>query len=251
MNPLPHLSIQLFGSFTVTVNGTPVDAVRTRKDLWLLAYLAVHRGQIVSRQQVAESLWPDLGTHVALDNLRHSLWRLRRALGPAAEDVITTFSTIGLSTRACVDTVEFTRLAVSNKPNDWQAAADLWRGRPLADIDATWADSAAERLENMYRDLLARVSRHLEQDGQPGAALLYALRLAQLDPYRDDVCRQVMQLLVHAGRRREAEEYYRQFERLLADELDAQPEPATLKAAKLLRYTARPESLTTPMGSLV
>lgn len=250
MNPLPQLSIQLLGSFTVTVNGTPVDAVRTRKDLWLLAYLGMHRGQIVNRQQVAELLWPDLSTQAASDNLRHSLWRLRRALGIGAQLIRATFTSLMLSDLASVDIAEFTQLASGTNVEAWRSAADLWRGRPLADIDAMWADDAAEHLEDMYRELLARISHQDEQAGDPGAALVYALRLAHLDPYRDDVCRQVMQLLTVLGRRKEAEEHYRQFERLLADELDAQPEPATVEAAKLLRYPDRPTSLTVPMGSL-
>lgn len=250
MDKQPSLHIRLIGTIDVLVHGQAIEHVRTRKDLWLLAYLAVHHGKTVRREQVADILWPDLGTPAARDNLRHSLWRLRRTLDSAADYITTTSTSIMLSDRATVDTTEFIRLASTVNLEAWQAAAGLWQGRPLAEIDAEWADDAAIMLENAYRELLSRTSHQLEHDGKPVGALVYALRLALLDPYRDDVCRQVMQLLAHAGQRREAEEYYRHFERLLADELDAQPEPATFEAAKLLRYPDRPESRTTPMGSL-
>lgn len=43
------LHIQLFGDTAVRVAGTPIERARTRKDLWLLAYLALHRGEAQRR----------------------------------------------------------------------------------------------------------------------------------------------------------------------------------------------------------
>src|SRR5689334_15205481 len=78
------LTIQLFGSFDVRLNGQPLPPLRSRKGRWLLALLTLRAGCPVERGWLAGTLWPDSSERLALASLRMSLKDLRRALGPAA-----------------------------------------------------------------------------------------------------------------------------------------------------------------------
>ncbi len=74
------LKIQLLGRFAVSVDGRPVD-LHLRAAQSLLAYLALSAGRAHRREQLAGLLWPDADEASAKGNLRHTLWRLRKALG--------------------------------------------------------------------------------------------------------------------------------------------------------------------------
>jgi len=79
---VPPLTLHLFGSFTIRVNGAPLPHVRSRKEQWLLALLALRAGCPVDRDWLASALWPDSPDPLA--NLRKSLTHLRQALGDQA-----------------------------------------------------------------------------------------------------------------------------------------------------------------------
>jgi predicted ATPase/DNA-binding SARP family transcriptional activator/predicted negative regulator of RcsB-dependent stress response len=74
------LEIRLLGKFEVCGDGRPVEL-----PLWaaqaLLAYLLLNAGMEQRREQVAGLIWPDMSDAKAKDNLRHTLWVIRKALG--------------------------------------------------------------------------------------------------------------------------------------------------------------------------
>jgi predicted ATPase len=66
------------------------------------------------------------------------------------------------------------------------------------------------------------LASHAYQTGLPQAE-----RLIAIDPYDDHSQRQMMWLLVRSGQRNAALQHYQSYQRLLADELGIEPEPAT------------------------
>lgn len=88
------LKIQLLGRFAVSVDGRPVD-LHLRAAQSLLAYLALSTGKACRREQLAGLLWPNADEASAKGNLRHTLWRLRKALDDhdcfVADDLTITF----------------------------------------------------------------------------------------------------------------------------------------------------------------
>src|SRR5688572_24844412 len=77
----PALTIHLFGPMRILIAGEPMPRVRTRSVEWLLALLVLRRGRAVDRSWLAGTLWLDSDESVALNNLRHALVHLRKALG--------------------------------------------------------------------------------------------------------------------------------------------------------------------------
>lgn len=79
--PMP-LSISLFGSFTVTIQGHAVTNFRSNKTRALLIYLVLARGQAILRTTLAALLWQGYTEQSARSNLRQGLTQLRELLRP-------------------------------------------------------------------------------------------------------------------------------------------------------------------------
>src|SRR5438132_11781571 len=73
------LELRLLGSFEVCLDGTPV-AIPSRPAQSLLACLALSAGTAHRREKLAGMLWPEADKANARSNLRHALWRIRKAI---------------------------------------------------------------------------------------------------------------------------------------------------------------------------
>lgn len=76
------LSIFVFGSFTVTINGQPLTNFRSNKTRAILIYLVLAQGRPVLRTTLAALLWQGYTEPSARSNLRQSLSQLRDLLRP-------------------------------------------------------------------------------------------------------------------------------------------------------------------------
>src|SRR5882724_6726287 len=91
-----------------------------KKARGLLAYLAAGGGQAVSRERLADLLWPYQGSEQARHSLRNCLLELRKALGPiAALHLVADFASCRIQD-VSVDLDQFERLARSARPAELQ-----------------------------------------------------------------------------------------------------------------------------------
>src|SRR5215813_3457204 len=77
------LEVRLLGSFEVKYKKKSID-ISSRPAQSLFAYLILSAGTAHRREKLAGMLWPDSLEETARDNLRHALWRMRKALESAA-----------------------------------------------------------------------------------------------------------------------------------------------------------------------
>lgn len=157
-----------------------------------------------------------------------------------------------------------------------QTVADLYRGEILTGLDYSWAEPIRERTRRQASDCLAALADLLTPPAPPrspappagpraGAAgppagtstvldptaeqvtagdaveALTALeRAIEVDPYDEGLYRRIMRLHAAAGRRDAIRRTLRLLEARLADDIDTDPEQATLDlATELLRTPAR------------
>ena len=73
------LQIRLLGQFDIRLNGKRI-LIPSRAGQSLLAYLALTAGTPQRREVLAGILWPDFSDENARKNLRHELWRIRKAI---------------------------------------------------------------------------------------------------------------------------------------------------------------------------
>ena len=76
------LDVRLLGQFDLRLEGTPVE-LPSRPAQSLLAYLLLTAGTRHRREKLAGLLWADASDSNARSNLRHTLWRIRKAIEPS------------------------------------------------------------------------------------------------------------------------------------------------------------------------
>ena len=77
---MTKLEIHLLGQFNVLKDEEAVE-IPSRPAQSLFAYLAMSAGTVHRREKLAGLLWPEASESNARSNLRHALWRLRKAIG--------------------------------------------------------------------------------------------------------------------------------------------------------------------------
>lgn len=225
----PRIRIRLLGSFTLEVPGVRGGASwRLRKAKTLVKLLALAPGHTRSREQVVELLWPGADRHAGANNLHQVVHAVRAVIG---SDAIELTESVVRLVSADIDVDEFRRAAATARTGDLPTtlrAVRLWTGSLLPDDpDAEWAAEPRRELDDLHACLIARLGTHLQQAGEPEAAIAWLEPAAAARPVDELVHRGLIGALAEAGRRWDAIEAYERFRRALDDTFGAEPEPGT------------------------
>lgn len=229
-------SLRLFGGFQLGVlsDGEPVASLGKRERV-LLAYLALSPNCRQQRRKLTTLLWGDAADETTLDNLRHCLWALRKALGDADHRVIASDGEDIVLDEAAfeVDVLTFRRLAAQSGRSELEAAAKLYAGDLLDGLDIqseefeSWRRTEATRLKDQVIDVLNRLTAHVSDIGETDHSIETGLRLLALDPLHESTVRRLMRLYAGTDRRSTAIQLYRTLSDALRADLNAQPEAET------------------------
>ncbi len=215
---------------------TGVSAPKRRA---LLAVLLLRPGQVVSTGQLTDELWGNDPPPGARKLVSGYVARLRRLIGDADGRVLVTqepgyrlmvtpadldvsrFEQLIAAGRAALDEADGGRAA-----EFLAAALALWRGPALADVPrGPLIAGEAARLEELRLDALELRAEAGICCGR-AAELVAELRLLTAGyPMRERFWHQLMCALEHCGRPAEALEAYAQAQKVLAEELGADPGP--------------------------
>jgi DNA-binding SARP family transcriptional activator len=222
MRGMGALTIQLLGRAAVEVAGQPVssDAWRSRRAADVVKLLALAPDHRIHRLKVMEALWPDSDPEASGTNLRKALHFARLALADERA-VVNDHGVLVLGPDAQVVTDVERFEAVSGRALDTRdasacrEAADLYRGDLLPDdIYESWTAEPRARLRRRYLDVLR-------------AGALWA-RLSEEDPTDEQATRELMQMDLDAGERRQAIRRFERLREVLRDQLGVGPDPETV-----------------------
>ena len=233
-------TLHLFGDFRLIVGETPVMTKDVPRVQSLLTYLVLHRHAPLSRTQLAYLFWPDSTESQAHTNLRNLLHKLRKVLpnidlalnmdrhmvqwrsdAPWALDVLDFESAIVRADRAEQEQDYFTqRLAL-------EQAARVYEGDLLPDCYDEWILLERDRLHQLFLDVLARLARLLEEEGNYTKAISTAQRLLRHDPLHEATYRHLMRLYAASGNRAGVVRTYQNCSTTLEQELAVAPSAAT------------------------
>ncbi|MCB8925823.1 MAG: tetratricopeptide repeat protein [Ardenticatenaceae bacterium] len=225
------LSFTLLGQTVLLKNGVPLTTFRSQKEVALLAYLA-HSGNEHSRRALATMLWENSSDKQALTNLRTVLSRLRGQVGNALAVTRTTVELTAVN-RQQVDSVNLlkTLAAVAQVETAVQAttlqqALDSYQGEFLADLDLTDAPQfdqwVVETREYIHRQVVIaydKLGHYLLATGEIANGIVVVRRWLQVDALDETANMLLLQLLLAAGKPREAAAHYEQSSALLRREL--------------------------------
>jgi len=125
------LELRLLGAVSIRLNGKELTPPSSRNARVLLARLALEGP--LTRDVLAEGLWPDKPTSSARASLTTELGNLRRALGGAGDRVARYGSSLSLIGQAVWTDVRQFEDAVARA--DPQEALGLWRGPFMQDTE--------------------------------------------------------------------------------------------------------------------
>lgn len=219
--------LNLFGTFEARVDGQALPPLRTVKGKYLLALLALRAGQDVSRQWLAQTLWPDSET--PSDSLRQSLSDLRQKMGTQAVRLeAPTKTTLRLNCEAAeIDIVAFDRAVKWGDAAGWRQAIDLYRGDLLEGVEEVWVLAERENRLQAYLKALEIVTAQARIDGDVHAEIQYLRLLLASDPCRETAARMLMTALNIRNEPQAALEVYHQLRQRLLDDGNAIPSAET------------------------
>ena len=206
LEEIPPLELRLLGGFEARVLGRSVSLNPRPRDALVLLALGL------SREAVAEALWPELDGEKSRNNLHVTLNQLRKSLEPWG--VPTYLLESGLS-RAKVDLWD---LQTALKMGNGSAVQELYASLvPESALDAVVEGREALR-ERAVEAVLDSPS------DSPEDALEWVLRQ---DPLHEEAFSRLLGLLVRSGRKATARRRYDEFAGRLGRELGLEPEAST------------------------
>ncbi|HEX7103965.1 MAG TPA: tetratricopeptide repeat protein [Nitrolancea sp.] len=234
------LRIYLFGGFLISAGNVelPGMAWRSRKAAQLVKALALAPDHALHREQIHETLWPELTPAAAANNLRQTLHVARRCLHMLPLDPSAFLKMrdervhLYASDNLWIDVEAFEAAARdarhADDPAVYWAAIDRYTGPLLPeDLYEDWAASRREALFATYLSLLDEVARLHEARDECSAAIAALRRIIELEPVDEASHVRLIRLYAQTGRRPLALRQYQQLVVALARDLDATPEPAT------------------------
>jgi DNA-binding SARP family transcriptional activator len=219
--------VRLLGELEVEAGGKRIDPPASRRAWSLLAWLALHPGEH-PRSAVAAAFWPDVLDSSARASLRSAAWALRRALGPAADGVLTGGrDRIGLRCET-----DLARFEAAVAAGELEAAAECCRGPLLADLDEDWVLEARDEHAHRVSAVLARLAA---QASTPQEAVQLARRRLALDPLDEAAARDLITRLAKADDRSGALAAGDRLRERLRNQLGIAPAPQTRALLARLR----------------
>jgi DNA-binding SARP family transcriptional activator len=204
---IPPLELTLLGSFSARVLGH--DAELTSKHRALLTLLALG----YDREHIGEALWPDTESKKVSNNLHVQLNLLRKTLEPWG------FKTY-LSERGLTHTrTDFWLLREALARNDAASTLALYREPFAPGTDLPLIEEVrCEVREKVVELLFSAAHRAAEPQAET-----YLERLLELEPLHEEALANLLERLIHSGRRREALRRYKAFVEQLREELSLEP----------------------------
>jgi len=163
------LEVNLLGTFEVKY-GRKAIAIPSRPAQSLFAYLILSAGTAHRREKLAGMLWPDSLEETARDNLRHALWRIRKALPPEpkteyllTDDLSITFNA---SAEYWLDTSALEKVGENASMDELIALLSAYQGELLPGFYDEWVALEREHLASIFEHHMARLMSLLQEQNR-------------------------------------------------------------------------------------
>jgi DNA-binding SARP family transcriptional activator/TolB-like protein len=233
------LHLRTFGGLSLDRDGDQPVAIPVRKrHLGLLALLASHRDQGVSRDKIIAYLWPESDTAHARNSLKQTLFTLRKLLGAgvlSSHDAILRLDASAIQ----VDLWEFeSALRRGEHAGMVRAYAgpylDGFYIKGLAEFER-WVESERRRLAELRAGALRQLGQAADASLDHVSAVEWWRQLVAMEPFSSSATVGLMRALAAAGDPLAAIEHATRHAALVSAELDLAPDQEVLAVAEQLR----------------
>jgi DNA-binding SARP family transcriptional activator len=243
--------VTVFGPYEIALDGEVVSKGLRSVAKELLAWLCL-RPEGASVEAAVEALWPDTERSQvhkqfwqAATNLRT---RLRTAGDPGTKVLVQSGDVYRLDPAAltCDLWVFQDALGVAARADDdrvarvaLRRAVDAYRGELLAGTDYPWVEPVRQDLHRRALDAHLRLADLEDRLGNPDAADATLHRAIDINRYAEEPYRRLMALQAERGRLDAVAHTWRLLQERL-DEIDVDPEPATVRLHRSLTAPEEP-----------
>jgi len=235
-----RVRLALLGPAQLAQAGQPIPCLAHGKPLALLGYLVARR-QPLAREHVASLLWAELPIDRARANLSWTLHKLSTRL-PACFGGDRHSLWFTRSNNTWVDLDALDDCIAQGEATALAKATDLYRGEFLRDLSLDhcpeyelWLVGERERWRRRTTTALVDLASDHRQRGEYREGLRHIRRLLTLEPWREDMHREAMRLLVECGQRCTALIHYEVCRKALRAELGVTPSAETVSLYRRIR----------------
>ena len=159
--------VRFLGKFELKNGGKPIS-ISSRPAQSLFAYLILNAAGSHRREKLAGLLWPDSLEETARDNLRHALWRVRKALesGSATRFVHADDLTISFKASAdfWLDAAALEKLDENASSDELITVLSEYQGELLPGFYDEWVMLEREHLDSTFEHHMARLLSLLQAE---------------------------------------------------------------------------------------
>lgn len=230
---LPRRKVRCFGRFRVETEDGAAIKWRTSKTEELMAFLIHHRGEVVSRERILDSLWREVQVDRAGAQFNTTAHYLRKAVSQIGLDGIVQHVEGGYRidmTRLDLDIEGWNRLLTVGEQIDGMALRNyakelvqLYGHGYMAEAPYEWAEPMRVRLESEYVAMLLRLHEREEKEGHYHAAAELLREALAHDPLNEHIHEQLIRVLVLANDRISAIKQYEALRLMLLTEFGIEP----------------------------
>ncbi len=254
-----QLRILTFGRFAICHGPTrPVEDRRlvTGRPAQLLKALIVLGVREVPREQLLETLWPEVDPKLSGQTFKVTLHRLRKALEPSltrgqpSSYLHLSGRRLSLDRNLCwIDSEAFLKLdkeirrAKEHLDQDrlldlCRRATTIYQGPFLPEERyAPWAEVKRAALASVFARIQLTMARILESRHEPEAAIECYHRIMDHDPLSAEACQGLMRLYAALGRRSRVRDAYLSHSQALAEQIGEEPDPETMQLYRCLCHS--------------
>jgi two-component SAPR family response regulator len=186
-----EISVSCFGHFSILVDGNEINAGwRTRKAEELIAYLLSEKGRFVSKEKIAEALWPEQDAEKSVSNLYLAYYYIKKQENKLGVKIPVESHRgkmrINVDHILC-DMLEFDKLldtgnkaGAGKKAAYLEKAAELYQGLLFEDRYYTWVDTIQGNYEYRYVQLLNSLIEYHRKNGELKKAGYYEEKLNKI-----------------------------------------------------------------------
>ncbi|RME47991.1 MAG: hypothetical protein D6791_04485 [Chloroflexi bacterium] len=233
----PALQIRALGQAQVWLNGEQItkkqwDSATTKE---LFFYLLAHP-EGVRKDKILEVFWPEATPAKASSAFHSTNYRLRRALQnhncilyKDGVYIINPDLSYWYDVEAFQALIEQAKSAESQEERAaiYLQAIELYRGDYLEEFYSDWHYFQREELQRQYFEALASVAEYYRESGRAEDALPLYEKIVAVDPYQEEIHREIMRTYLELGQRAAAVKHYLELEAFLREDLDIDPMPET------------------------
>jgi DNA-binding SARP family transcriptional activator len=262
-----YLSVRFFGSFSVFVAGVPVERWRAGKSRSFFQYLMLHRGRLMTRDQLRAALWPDAEWCSSSSSLKVACHGARGALGaskqpgPLAGPGIRVLHRDGgylldaddawsdaeeFSWRIREGMQHYTRRRLGSATKSLTAAMTLYQGDFLAGQDEDWVVEMREYHRSQAVRALDVLRGAAMACGDADRVVALGRRTLQIDALHEPTYQDLITIAGRLGQLEQAVRWYWLCAERLGRVIGVEPSAQTRQALAQVQAAGRPQGTGRP-----